>query len=221
MTMQMNNRSRIIYLDLARVLTMFLVVWGHFYNGDNIVPHHYIFSFHMPLFFLVSGMLHKYVGHVLWVKYMKTLLLPVLFFNIICGIFLAIVKGGWIHFIDAYIQMMVDKKFFVDGPTWFLLVLFYCRIITDYFAKYPIGILVFWLVGFILIDQIKVFQAIFLPQAFMAFPFYVIGYKYKDNIGDIVNSKHACLGGGNLSIVNIGNYNNAWQSFHERGKIWL
>ena len=98
---------------------------------------------------------------------------------------------------------MADKKFFVDGPTWFLLVLFYCRIITDCFAKYPIGILVFWVVGFILIDHIKVFNIIFLPQAFMAFPFYVIGYKYKDKISNIVNSKHAYLGGGICLLLTL------------------
>ena len=55
------------YLDYAKVITMFLVIYGHYIPffglemGDNNMWHsvHIINLFHMPLFFLISGILYK------------------------------------------------------------------------------------------------------------------------------------------------------------------
>ena len=53
---QDNNINRVQFIDVARSVAIFLVVWGHT-AGGNISKT--IYSFHMPLFFLISGMLLK------------------------------------------------------------------------------------------------------------------------------------------------------------------
>ena len=57
--------KRIPMLDYARLLTAFLVIYGHLfpYEPNNYVRV-FIYQFHMPLFFVISGMLHKYNGSV-------------------------------------------------------------------------------------------------------------------------------------------------------------
>lgn len=52
----MTDTKRISYLDMARGIGMILVVMGHVtYINPNL--RHFITAFHMPLFFLISGML--------------------------------------------------------------------------------------------------------------------------------------------------------------------
>lgn len=47
--------ERIAYMDAARGLAILCVVLGHLYPGDGIVQ--YISSFHVPVFFILSGLL--------------------------------------------------------------------------------------------------------------------------------------------------------------------
>ena len=50
----MNRNVRIAYIDCARALAIFLVVLGHTISGTVSA---FLYSFHMPLFFIISGML--------------------------------------------------------------------------------------------------------------------------------------------------------------------
>ena len=52
----MTNNKRITYLDMARGMGMILVVMGHV-EYMNMTLLQYIYAFHMPLFFLISGIL--------------------------------------------------------------------------------------------------------------------------------------------------------------------
>ena len=50
--------KRIIWLDIAKVITAFLVVYTHLFTSDD--PFRlWVYTFHMPLFFLISGFFHK------------------------------------------------------------------------------------------------------------------------------------------------------------------
>ena len=53
--------KRIVWIDYAKVLGMFLVIFGHTMlkpPGQEVKL--WIYAFHMPLFFLMPGFLHKY-----------------------------------------------------------------------------------------------------------------------------------------------------------------
>ena len=59
-----NKKKRITYLDIAKGMGMVLVLVGHLQNDTifSFSPHiltlcSWIFSFHLPLFFILSGML--------------------------------------------------------------------------------------------------------------------------------------------------------------------
>jgi len=51
--------KRDIALDIAKGIAMLLVIIGHCDNLYFSPTHHFIYSFHMPLFFLASGYLYK------------------------------------------------------------------------------------------------------------------------------------------------------------------
>ena len=75
------KKTRIIWIDIMRGLLMFWVIFGHITEDKAQIV--YIYSFHMPFFFLVSGMLHKNRDGISWKKYWKTLIVPFLFFNLV------------------------------------------------------------------------------------------------------------------------------------------
>lgn len=54
--------KRDIALDIAKGIAMLLVIIGHCDNLYFSPTHHFIYSFHMPLFFLASGYLYKVRG---------------------------------------------------------------------------------------------------------------------------------------------------------------
>lgn len=52
----MDKEERNQIIDISKGLGIFLVVWGHVINNQANI---YIFSFHMPLFFFLSGLFHR------------------------------------------------------------------------------------------------------------------------------------------------------------------
>lgn len=53
---QLKVRKRYDYLDIAKAITIFLVIIGHAApNTDDPFFRVVIYSFHMPLFFMISG----------------------------------------------------------------------------------------------------------------------------------------------------------------------
>ncbi len=67
-------------MDYARVFAALLVIYGHVLPYDSNIRT-FIYAFHMPFFFIVSGMLHKYRGCIDWKKYFRTLIVPAIFFQ--------------------------------------------------------------------------------------------------------------------------------------------
>lgn len=47
--------KRIEYIDIARGMAMLLVILGHCFTSVDATLNKFILSFHMPLFFFLSG----------------------------------------------------------------------------------------------------------------------------------------------------------------------
>ena len=80
------SKSRIIWVDIARAVAMVLVFTGHL--GASWFPQlepllTAIYTFHMPLFFLLSGLFFKPTVNLLnlIIKRAKTLLIPYYLFG--------------------------------------------------------------------------------------------------------------------------------------------
>lgn len=87
----MNAHHRILHIDVAKGIGIILVVFAHMFTEG--VANNIIFSFHMPLFFFLSGAVEhswRKQFRVYAVNAMKTTLIP---FFVFCGI------GGIISFL--------------------------------------------------------------------------------------------------------------------------
>ena len=51
------SKKHIEYIDTAKVIGLYLMILGHGCVNESITQ--WIYSFHMPLFFFISGMLHN------------------------------------------------------------------------------------------------------------------------------------------------------------------
>lgn len=196
--MNAQKEQRILYLDVAKVSVAFLVVFAHLYSGDSDVRL-YIYSFHMPLYFIISGMFHRFDGSVQIKKYVRTLLIPALFFIFFFDIIMVIPfhLGYDIRWYGAQRADNIIHTFWnvvnfgrEDNVTkisgnpvcWFLIALFWCKVFTDFIKRRNFLILLsilFFSVGLAWYFQDSIF---FLIQGFIALPFYYIGYMYKDTI---------------------------------------
>lgn len=173
--------NRCYYLDLAKVITTFLVVLGHLYSADSTVRL-YLYGFHMPLFFFVSGIFHKYTGRINWLNYVRNILWPIFIF-----IILAITTNVLFHGKHLTAQL---RSYFIDialgktnGILWFLYALFWCKIFLDIFCGFRNKLFPVFLWGcllFIPVIFLKVCLPFALSQGMMAFPFYAIGFFGKD-----------------------------------------
>lgn len=199
--------GRINFLDNAKILTVILVIFGHLY-GTFSVERLYIYAFHMPLFFMISGMLHKHAGDGIQIKkYFKKILLPIIVFfaafsvffipmvlsgTLICDIYSD--NGGAITFVKDY--LIYNIKSFVLGTDcsnvvlWFLFALFYCKLFLDSYEclcnnRYK-KIAFCFIITLVLIIRPSY---LYVGQGVMAFPFYILGYKLKPYLSKLENKK--------------------------------
>lgn len=95
----MARNSRLTALDSLRGFGILLVVLGHTSRSAGLVS--WIFSFHMPLFFIISGMLfHERQFLDSFKKKVARLLIPYLFFGIVTFAYWALIErrlrgGQW------------------------------------------------------------------------------------------------------------------------------
>lgn len=55
--MNIDSNNRIAWVDIAKGIGIVLVLIGHISQNKNL--HYFIYSFHMPLFFIISGYLYS------------------------------------------------------------------------------------------------------------------------------------------------------------------
>ncbi len=116
----MNQRNKTF--DIAKGIGICLVVWGHIQNPVQT----YIYGFHMPLFFILSGMFFKERYLEEPIRYVKSrfqrLLLPFLLINILAYyVFPHEVAPWWRMF---GVVAAIDYPNSMLGAVWFLKSLF-------------------------------------------------------------------------------------------------
>ena len=137
----MDTNNRIQYVDAAKAIAIILVIIGHCF-WINAIPRlvNLIYSFHMPLFFIVSGFFLKNMAVKIGLeKYAKAYLWPYLIigiFIILVGIAKSLVQQEpWYNLLYLNIVKIIwGSNYESDilwgniphiGPSWFLLALFW------------------------------------------------------------------------------------------------
>ena len=136
----MENVKRIDYLDYVKGFGIFLVVLGHIYDASNPIKI-WLYSFHMPLFFIISGILIKHTNikdrgmkNIIVSKF-KSLIIPYICFELI-AIFIWMLQNEFT--LTALKWNVMDSIFMYceAGTTWFLFALFVSEIIFILMLKY-------------------------------------------------------------------------------------
>ena len=120
-----NPSKRIAYLDIAKGIGILLVVLGHNYVRISIPGMgKFIFSFHMPFFFLLSGMLFKahYPILVLFKRRFATLIRPYLVSIVILySVYLFYTETKLITILRRVIRSMYASGNYIEwAQLWFL-----------------------------------------------------------------------------------------------------
>ena len=136
--------KRITYIDVAKAVALFFVVLGHLPLKQPVF--NFIFSFHMPLFFILSGMtinLDKYNNIFDYIKKKaKQCLIPYFVFSII-GVIISYFITDWKaeitlgEVLRGFIYRAQPELFHV-GQVWFLVCLFVASIMFYVVEKYII-----------------------------------------------------------------------------------
>ena len=128
------NTQRVLWVDVAKGICLALMVLGH-YRGFPDGIKLWIYSFHMPAFFLLSGMLHRNVNSFpkFLIKKSRALLVPFIFWSgvmLVTSLVMNVPAG--LSLIDGVIQTFLWNDP-LSQPLWFLYTLF----LTEIFY-YPI-----------------------------------------------------------------------------------
>ncbi|WP_367892432.1 MULTISPECIES: acyltransferase family protein [Bacteroides] len=128
--------QRIDYLDIAKLIGLSLVCFCHIPlpEGDF---HVWVYSFHMPLFFLLSGMFFKPESFSVKRTAMQ-LLVPFILFNVL-AVFMSVCVDFLLYRTLQFPNLHPMKWLmsgYAIGPSWFLLSLFCIRVFCSYAYKY-------------------------------------------------------------------------------------
>lgn len=131
--------ERLDYTDVAKGIGIFLVVLGHA-SLKNAYITSYIYTFHMPLFFVISGLLLHHTGtcerefRKTVISRLYSIMLPYLIFSIIYTIIDCISHSPY-----TLTNLRASVCLQGSGPLWFLPTLFLSQLIFIALIKY-IGI---------------------------------------------------------------------------------
>lgn len=185
--------ERKTYIDIMKCIGIILIVMGHIPITNRFV-HDWIFSFHVALFFFISGYLHKVVPTDMSFirKNLYSLILVTVPYFIISRIF--VVVQNFVFYQDKFNINDVILQPFVSyitgsssmGVMWFVVALFWMRIAFNTVAQY------FKHKGFVWVQlllftvlSVGVYYSGFrfnyyqLSAVMLAMPIYCLGYSVK------------------------------------------
>lgn len=194
--------TRLNQFDILKAIGIILVIVGH--TLDYNIIRNIIYSFHMPLFFLVSGYFLKVKTPVPPIKRLwKRLLIPYFLscfiivllacisFSVNSHIFNVNYLLNWLESIIYGNGVTDGTQFQSIGPLWFLLALFWGTIITHlfiYYSKYvtPIFASLFCVIISLYLSQHKIQFPLSILQGMLGVGYLYIGFLIKQHHPTII-----------------------------------
>lgn len=167
-------KERNYLLDNLKVILIFFVVFGHtieYYIKDSkvlMILYIFIYIFHMPLFIFISGYLSKNF-YKMKRKAVKNLLIPYIIFNMI-----------WYTAVYIGTKRAMFSVMYPGWTLWYLLSLFFWRIILKYIVKINNILLISFIVGVIVGVIPTVNGYLSISRTIVFLPFFLLGYYTKE-----------------------------------------
>lgn len=194
-------RERIAWVDIAKSICIILMVIGHYTSNELLLT--YIYSFHMPALFIISGVLYKPSS------YIKTIIafsIPVLFFSVLNAFYFYLI--GDYSFSPEYYKPIINRFLqyryglgvaFFPG-VWFIWTLVGLRFIFGGIYRinsskliYTVGILVsITIIIYMCLFQEKLkldalFHGYYFARVLPCFPFFFFGIMLRNRMERIYN----------------------------------
>lgn len=187
----MEQRERIVFIDIAKTVCIILMVVGHWTNNNTLLL--YIYSFHMPALFVISGFLYK--SHS-WKSTILSFGVPVAFYSIINFCFLLLIgelKANAIITKEIFFRFFHYRYGLGDGlfmGDWFIWSLLGLRLLfgdiekAHLLKKYYIYISFFVIIymsfetHIVYIDTL--FRGWYIGRLIPSLPFFCFGFFLKD-----------------------------------------
>lgn len=126
----MNANHRLEWIDSLKAVAIFWIYLGHF--GDNAKQlYPFVFSFHVPLFFFISGIFFKkcsslYDFNIIAIKSSKRILIPYFTFSLISLIFFSLYYNYDFHQVRGLASQIIPgiRNHIFAASLWFLPCLF-------------------------------------------------------------------------------------------------
>ncbi|MUK89598.1 acyltransferase family protein [Ornithinibacillus sp. L9] len=167
--------ERSAYFDNAKLMLIFLVVFGHVIQPFTIdstgvnTLYMWIYTFHMPAFIFLAGFFAKGAGNKDYLfKLTRKLLLPYLIFQLIySSYYYYIGKPGWLTDLSH-----------PHWSLWFLFSLFCWHILLYWFKKIPAvaSVVLAITIGLVVGYFPEIGHQFSLSRTFVFFPFFLLGY---------------------------------------------
>lgn len=183
--------NRIPYIDTAKTICIFLMVVGHWTSNEMLWT--YIYSFHMPAFFVVSGFLYR--SHS-WIKTIISFGIPVVFYSILNLFFLVLTQeiaindvftGAMFFRFFHYRYGLGEGLFMGDWFIWALLALrlFYgdisfLGVLRKYYIYFALFAIVYMSFEDYLISVDSLFHGWYIGRALPSMPFLCFGFYLKE-----------------------------------------
>lgn len=182
-------KSRIKYIDTVKGIGILLVVIGHHLRIVSVFD--WIYSFHMPLFFIVSGYVYvpkdnDFKDFVR--RKARTLLWPYFTFSIISILWSLFVKYVLHGEVDLFNNVVLSLSTYGNGPIWFLTSLFWAVILFEVGIRWNKIVqfsVILSIIGIIISVFLKGYSELYLPvqyalryvgRAFIGESFLAIGF---------------------------------------------
>lgn len=179
-------KKRIAWIDTARGIGILFVLLGHIllYEKTNI----YIYSFHMPFFFFLSGYLANYEKSITAKEYIakkiRTLIVPYLFFVTAGNMYSCCLRPKFEHK-EVDFSNFWSNEFLLNGecgfnaPVWFLVTLFIIEttmfIVCNGKSRDMNTLLLFSFIAGLLFAPTNFDYTFKLNVAIVAAPFFILG----------------------------------------------
>ncbi len=189
------KEKRLDYIDIAKGLGMLAIIWGHIMESG--ATNVFVYSFHIPLFFFISGVVFRKDKYITFWSFMKrrikTLIIPYLFFSFLTWVLWAVYSKVTHSTVDSYIKPLL-QTFIAQGswgylvhnvPLWFVSCLLVIEVLYYFICKMDrkIAVLVpcgaFALLSYLMEKLTGIFDFKTLPwsigAAFAGIVFYGLG----------------------------------------------